>query len=482
MGALGEQNEPQEGALDRPNTSPERGSESAPHWDSASRRRELPRLLFLALPLTLSFAGQQLLSLVDTFVAGRLGVQALAATGAGGALFWLGSVAPLGIMLSMDPLSSQAVGAGDQRRLWLACRGGLGYALLLSLATLLVLFALLIPGLPWVEGEVGAETSAYLLGRAFGVLPFLSYITLRCHLQAQNVTAPILFATALANVLNFPLSCWLGGGAPLLESLGLPAVSGGGYGVWGIGLASAIASLLEALILLLWTVRRARRFPWPCVALWQEITRIGLPIGGALLSEGGIFSAVTLLAGSWGVGAVSAHQITLQLASFTFTLCLGVSSATAVRVGYWIGAEAPAGSHFAARCGLTVGLTMMSCSALIFLGSGGPLAGLLTTDGEVQQLATALLMIAAAFQLFDALQVIAAGALRGAGWTTAPLYIAAISHWGIGLPIGLLLAYPGGMEIRGLWWGLVAGLSVAGLSMTRSFFKRLSRLSEETGR
>ncbi|MEE2645172.1 MAG: MATE family efflux transporter [Myxococcota bacterium] len=460
--------------------------QSAPHeeeavarWHAQSRREELPKLLRLAIPLTLSFVGQQLLTLVDTFVAGRIGVNALAATGTGGALFWLGSVAPLGVMLALDPLSSQAVGAGDQKRLWDACRGGLGYALLLATVTSILLVSLVSSFAPWAslfpwnQGEAGEAVRQYLFARTPAVFPFLCYITLRCHLQSQSVTAPILTATLLANLINFPLSCWLGGGAMLLGELGLPVISGGGYGVWGVGVASMIASLFECLVLLIWTVRISGRFPWPARFLWNEINRIGLPIGGALLSEGGIFSAATLIAGWWGVNAVGAHQITLQLASFTFTVCLGISSATAVRVGYWIGAGSLKGSRYAARSGLISGLLIMSCSALIFWSKGAPLAGILSADQEVCGLATELLMIAAAFQLFDALQVIAAGALRGAGWTTLPLYIATLSHWGIGLPVGLSLALAGELGIHGIWWGLVAGLAVAGLLMSYAFFRRL---------
>lgn len=427
----------------------------------------------LAGPLVLSFVGYQTITLVDTFVAGQIGVEALAAVSLGGALYWAINIFPLGLLIGLDPIISQSLGRGEERRSWSALEQGLGLALLMSLLTAPIYFALTRVGLPWSPaGAVSDELGAYAFGRIWSILPLLIHTCLRCFLQGHERTQPILWGTALANLLNIPLSAYLGGGDQLMASLGLPQLGllTQGYGAIGIGVASSVVSSIEVLFLLWVTTRLSGRAPRPRRG-WRELIKLGAPIGGSMLSEGGVFSASTLIVSAWGPAVIGAHQVTLQLASYTFILCLGVSNATSVRVGRAVGRGDWARSRQATLAGLCLCLGVMSISASTFVSQGASLAGLISADREVVTLAAQLLMIAAAFQLFDGAQVVMAAALRGAGFTSIPLWSAVVSHWGVGLPLAYLVAFKLHYGVYGLWWGLSGGLLCAAIILSISFYR-----------
>lgn len=439
--------------------------------------QELLATLKLAGPLVASFVGYQLITLVDTFVAGQLGVDTLASVSLGGALYWAITIFPLGLLIGLDPIISQSVGRGDHPRSWRALEEGLGLMFILALLSAPLFFVLTRAGFPWSpEGEVTRGLEGYALGRMWSVLPMLAHTCLRCYLQGHERGKPIFLGTALANLLNLPLSVYLGGGDQLLSDWGLPSLGllETGYGPFGIGLASTVVCSAEVLFLLSVTTRAQGRAPRPRRG-WGELIKIGAPVGGSMLSEGGVFSASTLIVSAWGPVVIGAHQVTLQLASCTFILCLGISNATTVRVGRAIGQRDWRQSRLAAQVGLLLCLTTMSLSALSFIYLGERLAGLISADLEVVKLAGELLMIAAAFQLFDGAQVVMAAALRGAGYTSIPFWSALLSHWGVGLPLAYGVAFTAGYGVYGLWWGLSGGLLCAALILTVCFHRVSAR-------
>ena len=434
--------------------------------------------LKLSGPLVASFVGYQLITLVDTFVAGQLGVDTLAAVSLGGALYWAITIFPLGLLIGLDPIIAQAVGGGDTPRSWRALEEGLGLMFILAVITTPIFFLLTREGLPWSPaGTVTAELEGYALSRMWSVLPLLTHTCLRCYLQGHERTQPIFWGTALANLLNLPLSVYLGGGDPLLQAWGLPTLGllpEAGYGALGIGVASSVVCTAEVLFLFWVTTRAQGQAPRPRRG-WRELIKVGAPVGGSMLSEGGVFSASTLIVSAWGPAVIGAHQVTLQLASCTFILCLGISNATAVRVGRAVGQGDWERSRSAAQAGLLLCLSTMSLSALSFTQAGETLAGLISSDQEVVTLAGELLLIAAAFQLFDGAQVVMAAALRGAGHTQVPFWSALISHWGVGLPLAYLIAFTAGYGVYGLWWGLSGGLLCAAVILSASFHKLSAR-------
>lgn len=442
--------------------------------------REVRPTLKLAFPLIIAFLGYQLISLVDTFVAGHIGVNTLAAVSLGSALFWVMTIFPLGLLMGLDPILSQALGAHLPRLAWRACRRGAGLALILSLFFGPLLWLSAQEGWPWSpEGAVSEGLWYYTAGRVWCVPLLLLHVCLRCFLQAHEQGRVILLGTLMSNVLNLVLSVYLGGGDALSVELGGPSLGWlpEGLGALGIGLASSLVLLIE-IGLLAWFARQIGvqsgedPNPPPLLGAWKKLVILGSPIGGAMLSEGGVFSASTLIVSAWSPVVIGAHQVTLQLASATFTICLGIASATSVRVGLAVGAEDFQRARGAGIVGLVISLVVMCVSALSFIFYGHRFAGLLSLNHEVIKLSAELLVIAAAFQLFDGVQVTTAAALRGAGFTRIQLISAIVSHWGVGLPLSLYFAFKLSMGVQGLWWGLCCGLICASLILARSFFGR----------
>jgi MATE family multidrug resistance protein len=191
-----------------------------------------------------------------------------------------------------------------------------------------------------------------------------------------------------------------------------------------------------------------------------RMLKLGLPIGAQMMLEGGAFNIVALLMGWLGVAQVAAHQIALNLASLTFMVPLGVSSAAAVVVGHAVGRGDGEGVRRATLASLGVGAGFMLCTAVLLLTVPEFLAGLYTPDAAVLALAALLLPIAGVFQVFDGLQVVAIGLLRGLGDTRMPMIVNVVGFWCIGIPVSLWLGFGLGYGAQGLWWGLVVGLVI----------------------
>jgi MATE family multidrug resistance protein len=441
------------------------------------------RIWKLALPLSLAHLGQVIMGLVDTAFVGRLetgGADALAAVALGNSLFFMVTIPGMGAVAGIEPLVAQAHGARDPQRARIALFRGLIIALLGCIPLGLAVLAM-IAGMDHfgVAPSVIPQARDYLWARLPGLPALMLFFAFKSYLQGTDRVRPILVATVIMNVINIPADYLLifGHGGPLPWAIP-------GLGVFGAGLASSLSSWVRAG-LLLFVVRTALgeenastpRAPaengaspsaWEFAGLLR-VLRVGMPIGLALGVEVGVFSFVSILMGQISNLALAAHQIAINLASGSFNLVVGVGSATGILVGQEIGAGRPAGARRAGFSGLLVGMGLMGAFAVFFFFLARPLAAAFTEDQAVIQAAASLLMVAAFFQLSDGLQAVAQGALRGAGDTAIPFVLQAISHWAIGLPLGLILAHPLGLGATGLWWGLTAGLTVAALSLVLRF-------------
>jgi MATE family multidrug resistance protein len=249
--------------------------------------------------------------------------------------------------------------------------------------------------------------------------------------------------------------------------------------VVGSGLSSSLATVLSVLLL----AAHLRALPTPPdpmrrardSALVRTILRLGMPLAGQLVSEVGLFAATTILAGRMGALSVAGHQIAITLASFTFTVTVGIASATSVRVGFRVGHGDPAGARRAGLVGVAAAAAFMACTSLVFLTAPGWLARILSDDPRVLAASTPLILIAAVFQLSDGAQAVAAGALRGAGDTRVPFLITLFGYYAVGLSTAVVLAYGAGMGVRGLWWGLCAGLTSVALCLIARFARLSAR-------
>lgn len=443
----------------------------APGWSG-----ELRGLVRLAAPLAATQAGFALMGLVDTAVVGRLGAGPLGAVGLANGLFFAVAVFGLGVMMGMDPLLSQALGAGDERRAGELLWQGVWLALLTSAA--LCVPTLLAPALlkPMrVPDAIAAQASSFLLWRIPGLLPLLLFAGLRSALQAHGRTRALVWATVVANVANLVLDLLLVfGGGWLPAALGplrrLPAL-----GVAGAALATSLCSVAQLLVL----AAAARDLPGlrlrprraPHLADLRTSLRVGLPVGLQMAAEVGVFALVGLLAGRLGAEALAAHQVALSLASFTFCFALGIGQAGSVRVGWAVGAGDGPSARRAGLCAFALGASIMALWALCFWLFPRQLTALFSGGPEVARAAVPLLAVAAVFQISDGVQGVGAGVLRGAGDTRFSFLANVFGHYLVGLPVATLLGFGLGMGILGLWWGLCAGLSAVALTLFARFLR-----------
>lgn len=429
--------------------------------------REAKALGSLAWPLALASIGHNIIGFVDTALVGRLGANELAGVAAANAIFFTFSVVGMGLAAGLDPIVSQAVGAGEGRRVRAALRAGILVALIASVP--LVLGAMFVPSLLVHVGVSQAITDhavAFATTRAPGLLPFVMVMTLRSYFQARGSSRPLLVSAIVANLVNVTLNLALIFGVP---SLAIPAL-----GVAGSGIASTFSYVAQIGVLL-----AARRWltalpdVGSALVSAREVLRLGIPIAVSHAAEVFAFAGAGILAGRFGAEALGGHQIALQYASLSFTSALAISSATSTRVGHAVGRGDKPAAVLAASVGISGGLLFMVVSASAFLAFAEPLARLASNQPEIIAVTVSLLMIAASFQIFDGLQVLAAGALRGLGDTRITQRANLLGYYVFGLPLALLLSYGLGFGVQGLWWGLSAGLAVVSAMLLRHVVSRL---------
>ncbi len=425
-------------------------------------RGPLGELVSLSLPIIGVNLGMMLMGTIDTVMVGRVSAAALAAVAIGNVYFNALAMFGLGVLLALDPLVSQALGAGDVNRASTAVQRGLLVAGLLTVPlTAAMLVAEPAVALLHQPDDVVPLIGTYCAILAPSVLPFLLFTVGRQTLQAMQRVGPILWTIALANLANIGLNQWL-----IFGGLGVPPL-----GVAGSAWATLISRFLMVLVLG-WIARRelvALLSPWHAAA-WQPTAlwgmfRLGLPIGIQLEIEMGAFAAVAFLMGSFGTVPVAGHQIALNLASLTFMVPMGIGMAAAVVVGRGVGRRDPAAVRRAAGMALILGAGFMSCTAATLLALPEALARLYTTDPAVVAFAALLLPIAGIFQVFDGLQVVSGGILRGIGDTRSPMIVNLFGFVGIGLSVSIWLAFRTRLGPVGLWWGLVIGLAVVALTL-----------------
>ncbi len=417
-------------------------------------------MLTLAMPVVVAELGWMAMGIVDTIMVGPLGAEATGAVGLGSNLYIAVAIFGVGILLGLDTMVSQEHGAGQEDEARDSLAQGVYLALALS-PVLMGLIHLLIPFLAgWgLQEAVLARTIPYLKALTWSTVPLLLSVALRRYLQAIDVVKPIAFALVTANVIN-GVACWV----LVYGRFGFPAMGVEGSG-WATCLARVYMAAVAVASFAIWG-RGPAPFRWPRIEpgrLWRLI-QLGWPAALQLGLEVGVFATATALAGRLDAVSLAAHQIVLNVSSLTFMVPLGVASAGAVRVGQALGrgdARAASTSGWAA---LVIGAVFMTISGLSLLVFARPIVAIFTNDPGVVATSVRLFLLAAAFQLFDGIQVVATGVLRGAGDTRSPMICNLIAHWGIGLPIGWILAFGMGRGIIGLWVGLSIGLTLAGFA------------------
>ena len=426
----------------------------------------------LALPVVTVQVGIMTMGVADTVMVGHVSARALASVALGNLYFYVVGVFGMGVLMALDPVVAQAVGARDEEAIARAVQRGLAIVLALTIVSSLVLYpgAVVMTALRQ-PAEVIPDAARYARICIPGVLPYFAFIVFRQSLQAMGRVAPIVVTVIVANACNVLLN-W----ALIFGHAGMP-----GLGVSGAAWATTISRWIMALLLLALASRqlRAHLAPLRQASLAAEplarMARLGVPIGLQYMLEYGAFAVTALLMGLIGTHEMAAHQIAINLASLTFMVPFGVSAATAVLVGQAIGEGDEQRARRAASAGMLCGVGFMVIFGIVFTVAPRMLAGFYTRDATVLALAATLLPIAGLFQVFDGTQTVAAGILRGAGDTHAPMAINVLGFWLIGLPASAWLAFRGGLGAEGLWWGFVAGLGSVALLLVLRVRTRMRR-------
>lgn len=447
-----------------------------------SLRTEARETMRLALPIAFGQVALMAMGLVDAALVGHVSQAELAVVSLGNSVSFAILCPALGVTMAIEPLTAQAVGAGDEARAWDIVRAGTLACLLLALPTALVTWASARAlGFFGVEASLLPGVESYVLARLLGMPAFLLFAAGKAFLEARGIVRPLWVGGWAANVLNFAWSSLLVFGDRALERVGLPPLGLPALGSFGAGLATSASNVVLAAIVwvALWRVRPPGARLFTSVRTLAPAARkalaLGTPIGFQVFTEVGIFSCSTVLAGRLGATTAAAHQIALGVASFSYMGVLGLANATAVRVGRAVGAGEPGGPRRAGLVGLGLTTTYMLGCALILVVGGRLIASAFSPDLDVIAAATYLLLIAALFQIADGAQGVMSGALRGAADSRFASIANLICHWGVGLPIAYALAFFAGWGARGLWWGLLAGLIAVSLALVRRFFVLTSR-------
>ncbi len=441
-------------------------------------RQELLPLLRLAGPVVLAELGWMGMHIEDTIMVGRVSPAAIGAISIGGNLFYTVAVFGIGLLLGLDTLISQSFGAGDVEDCHRSLFSALYLALFLSPVLVLATWAW-VPLLRMygIDPLVLRDALPFFRAMMWGVFPLLVYVAARRYLQGMSRVKPVMFSLITANLINIA-----GNWILIYGHWGFPAM-----GAEGSGWSTFIARIYMAGTLLIYIayhdaryktgLARTRRRPdW---ARMRRLVDLGLPAALQITIEVAIFSLTSVLIAKISANWLAAHQITLSVVSVTYMVPLGIGSACAVRVGQAIGRRDAQG---AARSGWTAillgGGAMFGFGIFLWLVPR-LVAHIFTPDEAVTGAAVKLLLVAALFQLFDGIQTVATGALRGAGDTKSPMVSHLFFYWIVGLPIGIWFCFPLHWGAVGLWTGLCIALILIGITLLIVWDRKAHSLHRE---
>jgi MATE family multidrug resistance protein len=400
---------------------------------------------------------------VDTLVAGQYNTLDLAAVALGSSIWLPIYLAATGILMATTPLVAFASGSKTTQGVLSIFRQGIWVAI-----TLGILSVFLLNSTTWilnfmgVEASLAAKTEEYLQAISWGFPALLIYQLLRSYFEGLGKTRPAMRIAFLALLLNIPLNYLF-----VFGKLGFPELGAAGCGwasaiVMWIMLVCGVVAIKHNPQLQLPNEENPR---WIDFSALLNYLKLGIPMGFAILIETSMFSVIALLLAPLGTLVVSAHQITMTFSGLIFMIPLSIAMACTIRVGQLSGANQPDNAWFSTKAAILVTTSIAVITSITIWLLTTQIAQIFTSEPYLIELAASLLLIAALFEISDALQVTAAGALRGYKDTSIPLLIVFIAYWIIGLPLGYTLALTDfilpAMGAAGFWYGLVIGLSVS---------------------
>lgn len=449
-------------------------------WAGIYRRFKIEAgaTLRLGLPLMIANLLQMSMAFVDTVMAGNLSTNDLAAVAIGSSILTPAFVFGAGILMAVTPIVSQHFGSGTFHGIGKTVRQSMWLSLILSVPTILLLHnAMPILVMMNIDPEVAFLAQGYLKAASWGIPGFFCYLALKHFNEAVSVTRPAMYFAVVGLCFNIFWNYTL-----MFGKFGFPRL-----GAVGTGWATMIVMWVMCICMVTYTARKPgfRRYGifdelrMPNLHYMKDLLRLGLPIGVTFTMEVALFAITTLLMAYISTVAVAAHQIALNLASVTFMIAFGISSAVTVRVGQNLGRGSLSNARFSGYTGIGLAVAFMSCTALIFFTFPGLLVSMYTGDADIVPLAVQLLILAGIFQISDGLQVSGASALRGLKDTRFPMVVNLLAYWLIGLSTGYYLGIHLDLGPKGLWAGLILGLTVAAILHNLRFWYLTNRKTIE---
>ena len=418
-----------------------------------SQRGGIREVVILGAPVALAQMSITAMQTVDSMMVGSLGATELAAVGFGGIWLWTFMCFFIGVTSAIQTFVSQHYGGGRYRECgywsWQGMYATVPRAAIASLA----LFLAAEPMMHWLRPSESMRPLVvdYVSMRALGSVGLCTAVALASFFRGLGDTRTPLYATLIANGVNVVLDYGL-----IFGELGLPKL-----GVQGAGIATSVAEWIYMFVLLAWFLRAGTLARYgtrpvrPALHAVRRVLRTGMPIGGQWFLEMTSFAVFSTAVARLGDASMAASQAFIILLSLSFMQAIGISMAVSTMVGQYIGAKELEHAERSFRSGIILAASLGVAVALLFALASRPLISLFSNDPEVIRLGVALLRVGAAFQLFDALAIVADGALRGAGDTRWPFLARFLLSWGVFLP----LAWGFGFYLEGgLTWAWTGGL------------------------
>jgi len=432
--------------------------------------QDLKATFTLSYPIMIGQVGVTLMSFTDTVMVGRFSTTALAASAVANAIFFILTVLGLGMVSIITPLVAASHSKGDKENCGAILSAGVRIAIFtgiafVGIAYLLVEFFYIFDQ----PKEVARLATEYLLIITFSAIPMLLFRSFKHFAEGLSETKPAMYVTYASVVVNFGLNWIL-----IYGKFGLPSL-----GLAGAGYSTLATRTIMAIGLFMYVMKHPYFKPFLVgFSLWKnvqtqisEILKKGLPTGFQMFFEVSAFAGTAVMMGWLGEKPQAAHQIAINLASITYMAATGVSIAGSIRVGNAYGEGNPKQIFRAGTAALILGFAFMFICCLAFILFNDPLVHLYNNNLEVIYIATTLVIIAGFFQLSDGVQVVVLGALRGIGDVNVPTIITLFSYWIVALPVGYLLCFSFEWGAKGMWIGLLLGLTFSAALLTLRFYR-----------
>jgi MATE family multidrug resistance protein len=431
----------------------------------------------LAYPVMIGQLGFMMMGVVDSLMVGEIGAAPLAAASLGNSLTMVIFIVSLGVAIAVTPLVAISNGAGNQNECEKFFKQSILVNIIFGLITLtvIVIISYFIQFLDQPQ-EVVNQASSYTRILGLSIIPVLMFHSYKQFIEGLSFTKPAMYFSILANLVN-AFTNWL----LIYGNLGFPQL-----GLDGAGWATFMSRIFMAVGLIIYTNRSinfrsynmlpvVHSIDYPTI---KKILNLGLPSGFQYLFEVGAFSFAVVMVGWIGTKPLAAHQIAINLASISFMIVLGISSAGGIRVGDALGKKDFVNVRTAGITALVLGVSLMTLFGILFMSLNRYLPTLYIKDDEVIVIASSLIIIAAIFQIFDGAQAVGIGILRGLTDVKIPTLITFIAYWIIGLPSAYLFGFVFGFGVIGIWVGLLISLAASASMLTVRFIRKTRQLVE----